>query len=184
MGVLTLAVILLVHQVAVHTVRLGPDGPLLKPLDDGPEVGSSVAAAVTEALPSLAGANVGYLLLLSAHCIPCRELAATLPTDVASRGYDVFALVPGRTERADEVVGMLPDGVHSVRDPVATRVARALKIESVPFVVEIANGIVTGRIHPPNIDAEALDSLIAERSQTVARKPLRNASREVVRHAG
>jgi hypothetical protein len=145
LAVLTLVVILLVRQIGLLTVRLsvvGRQAPHLH--SDGPEVGSSVPEEVASALPEVRSERA-YVVLISAGCTPCRELAAGI------RRHDfeqtVTALVPGHEVLADELAALLPPGVRVVRDPEAPRLAQALSISSTPFAVEVERGIVTRKAY-------------------------------------
>jgi hypothetical protein len=146
LGTLTLVVVLLVRQIGLLTVRLSVVGQAqaFSLANDGPEVGGNVPEEVAAALPEVGGGRA-YVLLISASCTPCRELAAGI------RQHDfeqtVMALVPGHEELADELVALLPPGVRVVRDPEATELAQALSISSTPFAVEVERGIVTKKAY-------------------------------------
>jgi hypothetical protein len=78
LGVLSLVVVLLVRQIGLLTLRFDQvdlADPPFKPEGDGPELGDAVPPDVIAALPELA-TEPTYLLLLSATCTSCRELAA------------------------------------------------------------------------------------------------------------
>jgi hypothetical protein len=154
LGVLTLVVVLLVRQIGLLTVRLDLAGPSYEPEHDGPEVGSPIPEAVTSVLPRLRDGRA-HLVLLSATCSPCRELAAELQGERLPDAQNVIALVPGREELADGVVAMLPPGVTAVRDPEATAIAKSLQIQSVPFALQVEDGIVAGRATIPYLRTAA-----------------------------
>lgn len=139
LGVLTLVVLLMVRQIGVLTVRFSHAGNSFSFVDDGPEVGSSVPPEVIVTLPELTQGR-SYLLLLSATCTPCRELATAL------RGQHfeprVVALVPGQAELADGIAALLPSETGIVRDPDASSFAKALQIKSAPFALIIEDGTV------------------------------------------
>jgi hypothetical protein len=145
LAVLTLVVILLVRQIGLLTVRLSVVGRQAPDLhNDGPEVGSSVPEEVASALPEVRSERA-CVVLISAGCTPCRELAAGV------RRHDfeltVVALVPGHEELADELAALLPPGVRVVRDPEAHTLAQALTISSTPFAVEVERGVVTKKAY-------------------------------------
>lgn len=149
LGVLTLVVILTIRQIALLTVRFAAIGQALPTsddtfslADDGPEVGSSIPEEVWSQLPEL-GQQPAYVLLLSANCTPCRDLASQLHR----QRFDatVTALIAGHEEVAAGLAALLPPGIHTVRDPEATALAKALHIQSTPFAVAIKDGIVISK---------------------------------------
>lgn len=144
LGVLTLVVVLLVRQIGLLTVRLSLAGEDILPDNDGPEVGSEIPDEVALALPQLNGER-NYVLLLSASCIPCRELAVELGRH--SFEPAITALVPGSEKLADNLEALLPSGVRVVRDPEATELAGALEVESTPFALEVEGGTVTRKAY-------------------------------------
>lgn len=162
MAILSLVLVLVVRQLGVLTVRLDATSPVTARSDDGPEIGSTVPEEVVEALPELRG-GVRYLVLMAATCAPCREVAAEL----GGRSLDsrFVALVPGREELADGLIGMLPDGLRVVRDPVATGVAESLGITSTPFAVEVEDGVVGGKAYVSS--ASDLDRLVEARGRRI-----------------
>ena len=143
LGVLTFVVILLVRQIGLLTVRLSIASQTLSLDDDGPELGSSVPEDVASVLPE--PEERAYLLLISAGCDPCRELAA----DLHGRRFEqnIVALVPGREELASELAALLPSGMRVVRDPKATSLAESLALESTPFALEVESGTVIRKAH-------------------------------------
>jgi hypothetical protein len=144
LGVLTLVVVLLVRQIGLLTVRLSVVGQGLSLDNDGPDVGSSIPDDVASALPDVEE-DRAYVLLISAGCIPCRELVANLGEHRFEQ--EILALVPGREEQASELAALLPPGIRVVLDPEATRLAEALKLESTPFVLEVERGTVTRKAY-------------------------------------
>ena len=145
LGVLTLVVVLLVRQIGLLTVRLSVASQAISLDDDGPEVGSSLPEEVTSALPELKEEERAYLLLISAGCMPCRELVA----DLGGHHFEqkVVALVPGREEQAREMAALLPSDIQVVLDPKAVALAGALELESTPFALELERGMVTGKAY-------------------------------------
>lgn len=149
LAVLTLVQVLIIRQIALLTVRTSGAGRAAPPVedgfsfkDDGPQVGSSIPDEVASTLPSLRRGRES-LLLLSATCAPCRELAADLSKSrVRLSGV---ALVPGSTDLADALVDLLPPGLRVLRDPEATRLANALQIRSTPFAITTNEGRVSGK---------------------------------------
>lgn len=156
LGILTLVVVLLVRQIGLLTVRLSVASQALSVDDDGPEVGDAVPEEVAAVLPD----GQAYLLLVSAGCSPCRDLVA----DLAGRRIEqnVVALVPGNEEQADQLLALLPPGVRAVPDPGATELAGLLNLHSTPFVLEVAEGTVTGKAYLHEGAADFLEFIGAE----------------------
>lgn len=144
LGILTLVVVLIVRQIGLLTVRLSLAGEAFSLDDGGPEIGSRVPDEVASVLPEL---NEGraHLLLLSASCGPCRELAEEL----SGRRIDstVVALIPGRQEVAEGTADLLPSGIRTVLDPEAGELSEHLKIQSTPFALRIEDGNVSKKAH-------------------------------------
>jgi hypothetical protein len=142
LGVLTLVVVLLVRQVGLLTVRLSMATQAISLDEDGPEIGSDLPEDVTEVMPE---GESAYLLLISATCVPCRELVGELEGHRFEQS--VVALVPGPDEQAGELASLLPQDVRVVLDPEATQLAESLDLESTPFVLEAESGTVTRKAH-------------------------------------
>jgi hypothetical protein len=142
---LTLVVVLLVRQIAILTLRLDAGQTQFAPADDGLDVGTVLSEEVIEAMPELRD-PLSYLLVLSASCNPCRELAEDL------RGWEfevpVVALVAGREELASGIAGLMPSSVRTVTDPEASDLAREhLSIVSAPFALQVEGGMITGKAY-------------------------------------
>lgn len=56
-------------------------------------------------------------------------------------------LLPGRTELVDGLIPLLPPELQTIRDPDATAVTNFLRINSVPFVVKIEDGVVSSKAY-------------------------------------
>lgn len=148
-GALTLVVVLCVRQIGLLTVRFDQSGGSFSLEDDGPEVGGGIPAEVATILPgSIHGAR--QLLLVSATCTPCRDLAEQLRS--RELPASVIALVPGPPELADGMVALLPPGIQVIQNPEASSIASALHISSTPFAVAIDAGIVTGKQYLHSVD--------------------------------
>jgi hypothetical protein len=160
LGILTLVVVLLVRQIGLLTVRLSVAGQAPDLDHDGPEVGSNVPEEVASALPEVGGERA-YVLLISASCTPCRELAAGIRQHHFEQ--TVVALVPGDEELADELAALLPPGVRAVRDPEARRLAGALGISSTPFAVEVERGTVTRKAYLYDGASDLMEFLEAQK---------------------
>jgi len=158
LGVLTFVVVLLVRQIGLLTVRLSMAQQAISLDDDGPEIGSSLPEDVAEVMPE---EEPAYLLLISASCDPCRELAGDLEGHRFEQS--VVALVPGRQEQADGLAALLPPGVRAVFDPEATQLAESLELETTPFVLEVESGKVTRKVHLYG-DASALIEFVESAS--------------------
>lgn len=144
MVVLTVGVLLVIRQIALLSLRLDSNQPTLSLTNDGLEIGSEVPAEVLLAVPEMK-TPLSYLLVLSATCTPCREVAVDL--EGAHFDLPAVALVAGPEEQADGVAALLPEGTRVVRDPEATSLAKTLHIESAPFAVQIESSTVTGKAY-------------------------------------
>jgi hypothetical protein len=161
LGLLTLVVVLLVRQLGVLAVKLSllidraslAGYETLLPLNgkpfsfstDGPEIGSPVPSEVLAGLPQLQhGATTA--LFFSSTCQPCRQFAVDLQHHPEGPGQDTVALIAGADEeRVEELAALLPSSLGIVRDPLATEVATALNIHSVPFGFRVEEGVVVKR---------------------------------------
>lgn len=141
LGVLSLAVLVVVRQVGVLTVRLDMARQQLEPSGDGLAVGTPVPDDVLASLPRLRE-GVNYLLALSGSCDPCREFVAELHGHHLPR--PVVALVSGPPDRCDPLISLLPPTLEVVRDPDASSLLHTLLIQTTPFAVEINSGVVSG----------------------------------------
>jgi hypothetical protein len=143
---LTLVVLLLVRQLGLITLRLDAGRDSSSPIvpREGPDVGTELPATVLDRIPALHD-GLSYLLLVSATCVPCHEIAPELDSvRIAGR---VIALVPGGDELATPFAELLPAHYDIVRDPGATEIANELDLDRTPFALEIDHGVVTGRAH-------------------------------------
>lgn len=173
LGLLTLVIVLMVRQIALITERIDQTG-VPQYIDDGPALQSRVPDVVLNAVPQL---NTGTtnLLLLSATCTPCRQLAEELQHKVLPKTAAAVALVPGREELADSIVALLPSAVQTVRDPEATEVAQILELQRVPSAIVIERGTVIAKAPPVN-SADELLSFLTENSGSPSVTPFVPAS--------
>lgn len=142
LGLLTLVVVILVRQAAILGVRLELMNSQPPADSAGLDVGRPVPPSVLEGVPE-ARSGVAYVLLMSAICAPCRELVPRLAKVQVEEA--VVALVPGRPEVADSLVTLFPTWVRTIRDPLASELAKALQVQQTPFALEIEAGHITGK---------------------------------------
>lgn len=161
---LTFVVLLLVRQVGLITLRLDMPGQTTQLPSNGPDAGTVLSAAVLERHPEFAQGLV-YVLLASPTCVPCREVVPQLATvDVPGR---VFALLPGSRQLIDDFMPLVPSNYDVIRDPLATETANLLTMEQTPSVLEIEEGVVTGKAYL--FEATDLARLIDARAESDAR---------------
>ena len=147
LGVLTVAVLVLIRQVALVDLRVGSGRP--GGMDDGPEIGTDLPIEVQAVLPRV-DHGPAYLLFLAPTCGPCVEIATQLPAHDLQR--PVLALFAGDDRMAADFQAILGSDVVPVRDPAATVVAQALQINITPFALQIENGMITGKAHLQSAD--------------------------------
>lgn len=141
LGILTLGLLLAIRQISILTLRV--EAGSFSVADDGLPLGSPVPQEVLEALPlSTEPVNV---LVMSASCRPCREVAEELH-DAELEG-PLVVLLPGADDLAAAVRALLPSRLPVVADPDAHTLAEALGIKSTPFAVSIADGAVVGKTY-------------------------------------
>lgn len=156
LGLLTFTLLLCIRQVAVLTVRVERTVGF-SVADDGLPIGFPIPEEVAETLPAVRRRLM--VLFMSATCDPCRELARELRT--AELGVELAVLVSGAEDVAAAVAELLPSGVLVLRDPDATRLARALQVQSTPFATLASEGSVFGKTYANNVsDLESLASAL------------------------
>lgn len=167
----SLAILALVRQVALLMLRLDriEEGPSL----DGVSVGSPMPDPVAAALPANDAMRV-HVLVLSATCGPCRELADELALDPPAQ--PVVALIGGDHEKAAAMGDRLPSPVCVVLDPEASRATDSLDLKTSPFMFTFEDGRVTDKASIRNAV-----HLLALLDRPPAGKPQRPTSLEVTR---
>jgi hypothetical protein len=179
LGVVSLAVLLLVRQVGVLTVRLDVASRLISPAKNGLPVGTAIPRDAATELPQLQE-GVHYLLALSSTCDPCRELVARL--DGNPLPEPVIALVSGPSDRTEGFVALLPPGVQVIRDPEADSLLKSLQIETTPFAVEVKDGAISG--NAVLTEATDLQRLMEAQSENGRSKRPVSGNPEVSAHVG
>lgn len=144
MTILSLVCLLVVRQIALVTARLDMQPTHLME-SFGPELGTEISPDASEAIPRLSQEVSTFVVLLSATCIPCREVAADLRSHVFSG--PVVALIAGEGEVAEAIVEMTPGEFEIVRDPMASNVATELGLDSAPFALHVSQGKVRGKAY-------------------------------------
>lgn len=142
LGLLTLAVLVCVRQVAVLTVRFEMGLPRVSLANDGLQIGHTAPARVLDAIPEVRD-GLGYVLLASAICVPCRQLIPQLADHRVNE--TIVALLAGSADVAAGFAELFPPWIRVIRDPEASAIATLLELKSTPFAVEIDTGRVTGK---------------------------------------
>lgn len=168
LAVLSLLVLLCIRQITTLTQRLEiMAGP---PRAD--DAGIAVGMPIPEAAARVADNNgMGKIvLLMSATCGPCAEVASQL----ANAGFErpVTLLMPGGEEAAKPLVAVLPDSFDIVRDPQASELAERLGIALTPFALAVKDGWVVGKSYVNTADdlfrlQDAMDSVDIDDRQLV-----------------
>lgn len=141
--VLSIVILLLVRQLSLITVRLSLAVPHVALDEDGPDVGTRVPEALLHAIPG--ESSIRDLIFLSATCSPCRSLASELAA--SALGAPTTALITGREEVARAVAELLPEEVEKVLDPLATDVATALDVSSMPFGIRVSGDVIEAKAY-------------------------------------
>lgn len=161
LGLLTLLVLAAVRQVALLDVRMnkaqyeGQD-----PADDGIDIGDALPRALAT-VAKLGDEGPSFVVLLSATCTTCADLAMELPS--IRSDASVTVMVAGRRDQAVPIVSAVPATMATVTDPDATRIANSLQIKTVPFVFEfrrdvlVAKAALRGADHLSRFIGEALE---------------------------
>lgn len=134
----SVAVLALLRQVALLTLRLDrmEQGPAL----DGISLGTPAPPAVAATLPPSGRAHV---LVLSATCGPCRELADELLS--APGGDPLVALIGGEKAAAAAIGQRLPSSIQVVLDPEASAAIDSLDLRTSPFLFRFEDGRVVDK---------------------------------------
>lgn len=146
LSLLTIVLLIVIRQLGF--LMTGPDARADVKFDisnDGLEIGSATPEEVMQAVPEARSGSVA-LVLLSAHCTPCRTIASSLDQQLLN-GHTVVALVPGRAELADSLIEMLPIEVRTIRDPEAVNLAGKMEVRSAPFAFKLEQGEVAGKAY-------------------------------------
>lgn len=149
--VLTVALLLCIRQLGALTVRmqlLAVGGGVHT---HGSSIGFRISDELVQLEPEIANGR-RVVLLISSTCTTCAELL-----DEFARGRP-----PSSLRLPDELVALLPgdtnDGAHQaaveafdgrgrvVLDPVATTLARGLKMANVPSALLVEDGLITGNL--------------------------------------
>jgi len=141
---LTAAVLVLVRQVGLITVRLSLALPHYDVDDLGPTTGQPVPAPLLQSLDAAATGS-SDLLFFSSTCSPCREVAESLRT-VALHGH-TLALVAGEPDGARGFAELLPTGMAVRFDPQASEAAQELGVQAVPYAVRVTDGVVARKAY-------------------------------------
>lgn len=107
------------------------------------------------------------LLLMSATCQPCREVAGAMNTAGLPSDVQPLVLLTGGGRPADELESLIAGASRAiVRDPQATQIAEGLSIVSTPFALSISNGLVRAKSYVRTLDdLQELSSLASEQSE-------------------
>jgi hypothetical protein len=151
LGLLTLTAMLTIRQVALVTARIDQTGAP-QYIDDGPALQSRLPDEVIRLVPEL-DSGITSLLLMSASCTPCKQLAEGLEQNMLPAGVSAIALVPGKQDLADDIAELLPPSIQMIRDPAATEVAHALDFQRVPAAIIIERGRVVAKAPPAAVSS-------------------------------
>lgn len=139
---LSVVVLLLVRQLGLVTLRLDMSTQAVSLNADGPEIGTRLPDRAVSLLYEVQS-GLNYVLLLSANCDPCRQIAPSLSSVQTEGG--LIAVIPGPEDLTEALASLLPANYRTIRDPAATQIAEVLGITRTPSVFEIEDGILTGK---------------------------------------
>lgn len=143
LAVLTVAIVLVIRQIGLLTVRLTYAAPHSPADEHGPDLGTALPEMVRESI-SLNG-EATIVVFLSGTCSPCREfISSASPADFE---HGTVTLISGREELAGQVADMLPEKARRFLDPVSNEVAKALGIEMVPFGILIVENKIEAKTY-------------------------------------
>lgn len=153
--VLTLGLVLSIRQIAILSQRVSA-GASFDLEDDGLHLGTELPRELVAELGH--DSEPFYVLLISAGCGSCREIAHDLRDQPLPSS--VIALVPGQEELADRVIELLPPAYTMIRDPRASEIARELSIKSTPYALAIADRVVRGKayLHSASLFGRLVDA--------------------------
>ncbi|HVC86313.1 MAG TPA: hypothetical protein VNC40_02685 [Gaiellaceae bacterium] len=150
MVVLTVAIMLCIRQLGGLTVRL----ELVARGGGGYAHGASVGFRISDALirlyPDL-GRGRRILVLVSSTCTTCARLIEEFrqfgPPPAITAPEELIALVAGHEEQqANQIVETLEGMAAIIREPLATELARGLRLANVPSALLIDDGLITGSL--------------------------------------
>lgn len=170
-AVLTLALASMIRELAILRLRFDRVGGDFSVDRAGLEVGRSVPPEVHAALPMTA--EPLYALVMSASCSPCWQF---LERFQVGPEIHLSVLLSGGGDKAAEMASKLPKHATVIRDPLAKQLAAALQVSSTPFVIQMEDGIVTGKSYLRR--TEDFGRLVEARQQLG--KPRRLPAQEVV----
>lgn len=151
-AILTVLVLVTIRQVGILTLQLGSNGAATTTIGDGRvpadglPIGTKIPGEVQRAIPESA-MHPSFLVLVSATCNPCRELADEFNKQGFDRDESVVVLLTGEENLAAPLAALMPSKVRVIRDPQATTLARSLQLQLVPSALAIEAGRVTGRAY-------------------------------------
>jgi hypothetical protein len=170
--VLTVAVMLCVRQVGALTVRV----QLLSVGGAGGSHGSSLGFRINDVLLRLApelAAGRRVVLLLSANCTTCASVIdqlerRTLPTELRLP-EELVVLLPGSEDDTSIaiVASSLRTKAQVLLDPIATTVARGLRMANVPSALLIEDTVITGNLAFVN-EVQDIDRMVGSMSLDAA----------------
>lgn len=146
LALLTCVIVLIFRQLALITERLEFIGPGVTMFQDGPADNTELPDSV--ATPLALKPEAAWIILLSATCSTCHDIAG----DFAQHGLPSkerwIALVPGEGGHQDELIRLLPDAVDVITGDTGYAVSSELQIERSPFLLAVHGNRVIGKAPP------------------------------------
>jgi hypothetical protein len=169
LAAITLALVLVVRQIGLLTVRLSIAVPHYDMDQSGPDVGTELPAKVMQTIgPATPARDVVFF---SATCAPCRSLAEGL-SKMTATGTPMTAVIAGDEAIARDFSALLPKGTLKLFEPIAGEVAAALKVDSVPFAVRVEGTVVSSKVYLASVeDMHRLEAQAPKRSTALTMSP-------------
>jgi hypothetical protein len=149
--VLTVATMLCIRQLGALTVRMQLLGLGSGTGGHGSSVGFRITDDLIRLEPAI-GTGRRVVLLVSATCDTCAALIEELESNRVRTQLrlpeELLVLLPGRRAdtAVDTAVELLDGRVMLILDPIATTLARGLKMSNLPSALLIEDGLITGNL--------------------------------------
>jgi hypothetical protein len=165
LAALSVAVVLVIRQIGLLTIRLTYAAPHGAAESHGPPLGSKIPHTASELL-GLNGAPRA-VIFLSATCMPCRDFAESIAAEDIDGNITI--LISGRVELAEGVAALLPAECEPLLDPISSEIANDFGVDMVPFGLLLADGAVRNKTYlKSREELDAMKTPTGQRAKTIA----------------